>query len=69
MPDSGSQLGGTSHTLRWSVIAVKLAGRGRKAGWCRGRTSDKNTSKCMSKHHFLRSCKKFKKIWETFLQE
>jgi hypothetical protein len=35
----------------------------------RSRTSDKKMSKWKSKHHFLMSCQKFKKIWKTFLQE
>jgi hypothetical protein len=31
------------------------------AGWCRCRTSDKNTSKFALKRHSLRSCQRFKK--------
>ncbi len=68
-PYCGPLPGGTSPGLRWSVIAVKPSGRGGFGRGRRGPTSDKNTSKWMSKHHFLRSCQKFKKIWKTFLQE
>jgi hypothetical protein len=68
VPDCGPQLGGTSPALGWTVIAVKPTRRG-SPRWRYGQTSDKNTSKCMSKHHFLRLSQKFKKIWNTFLQE
>ncbi len=65
--DCGPQPGRTSSALGWPVIAVKLSGRG--VGRVVPHTYDKNTSKCMSRHYFLRLCLKFKKIQKLFQQE
>ncbi len=61
--------GGTSPTLGWYALTVKLV-RSRKVSrivlqqnfWWKN-------IKWMSKHYFLTTCQKFKKICETFLQE
>jgi hypothetical protein len=45
----------------WSVKAVKLSQRGRLPRWHCGRTTDKNMSKCASKHHFFRVTSEVKK--------
>jgi hypothetical protein len=62
----------TTRTLRgprpetdWNVGWRR--GGGGSAGWRRGRISDEKLSKSPSKHHFLRSCQKFKKTRKTFL--
>jgi hypothetical protein len=51
-------------------IHSKTKRKGGGAARClRGQTSDKKMSKWMSKHHFLTSCQKFKKIWKIYLQD
>ncbi len=69
MPDCGPQPGGTSPTLRSSVIAVKPSGRGgvgmvspQPNIWQKYPKIDVNMSS-------LTSYQKFKKIWKIFLQE
>jgi hypothetical protein len=65
--ECGPQSNGTSPTLGWSVIAVKLSRRGRgSVGCCCGGTSDKNMSKWTSKHHFLIACQRFKRFVRRF---
>jgi hypothetical protein len=64
--DCGPQPGQTSPILGWSVIAVKPSRRRGSAEWRHGWSSDENTSKSLSKLHFLRSRQKFKKFGRCF---
>ncbi len=68
-PDCGPRPGRTSPALRWSVIAVKPNRKGGSARLHRNWTSDEKMSKWTSKHHFLTSCQKYRKIWKMFLLE